>query len=216
MSLAIIRVEDRISAKMNPNIFTRAFDRRVKVLFGVLGFSLVLGVAFGTPVLWASNQERGYQPEQPLPFRHDIMAGKHKIDCAYCHTEARKGPHATVPTVASCMKCHIEIQTKDVQGQLKPGLAQLLEYWEKKEPIKWVKVHDLAAFVYFDHSRHLTKQAGLECQDCHGAVEEMDRVERVHSLKMGFCLECHMQAPPEDAPEGQTTRAPIHCSTCHR
>ena len=216
MSLDLIQVEDRIRAKMNPNIFTRAFDRRVKVLFGVLGLSAVLGVAFGTQVLWASNQERGYQPEQPLAFRHDIMAGKHKSDCTYCHTEATKGPHATVPTVAACMKCHHEIQTRDANGQLKPGLAQLLEYWEKKEPIKWVKVHDLCDFVYFDHSRHMQPRTGLKCADCHGDIAKMTRVRRENSLKMKWCLDCHKKAPPKDAPAHQKTLAPINCTTCHR
>jgi len=201
---------------MNPNIFTRAFDRRVKVTFGVLGLSLVLGLTFGAHVLWASNTEQGYQPEQPLEFRHDIMAGKHQIECLYCHTEATTGPHAGIPTVASCMKCHTEIQTKDARGELKPGIADLLDYWKKQEPIPWVKVHDLADFVYFDHSRHLTPRTGLECADCHGKVEDMDRVERVNSLKMGWCLDCHKQAPPEGAPAHQETRAPINCTTCHR
>ena len=167
---------------MNPNIFTRAFDRRVKVTFGVLGLSLVFGLAFGAHVLWASNTETGYQPVQPLEFRHDIMAGQHKIDCIYCHTEATKGPHAGIPTVQACMKCHNEIQTKDSHGDIKANIQQLLDHAKNNEEIKWVKVHDLSDFVYFDHSRHLQPRTGLWCADCHGEVEKMDRVERVHSL----------------------------------
>lgn len=197
-------------------MFTRKFDRRVRVLVGVLAFSLVFGTSFGVYTLWGANQERGYQPEQPVYFPHSLMAGKHEIDCLYCHSQAEKGPHAGIPPVSLCMKCHSEIQTKDHRGEVKESIATLLGYWERKEPIQWVKVHDLADFVYFDHSRHLTEKAGLECRDCHGDVETMDRVERVHSLKMGWCLDCHMQPPPEGAPAWQTTRAPIHCATCHR
>ncbi len=201
---------------MSPTIFTRAFDQRVRTLLGVLGFSVVLGGAFGTHVLWQANMEEGYRPVQPLPFKHSIMAGKHEINCLYCHTEALKGPHAGLPTVSTCMKCHKEIQTKDAQGHLKEGLVQLNEYWKKKEPIPWVKVHDLADFVYFDHSRHLQHPDRIWCQDCHGAIEKMDVVHRENSLKMGWCLECHMSAPDKYTPAGQSTRAPIHCSTCHR
>ena len=197
-------------------MFTRKFDRRAYVLLGVLAFSAVLGLSFGAYALSPANMETGYQPEQPIYFPHSVMAGKHEIDCLYCHTTAETGPHAGIPPTSLCMKCHQEIQTKDHRGEVKDSIAKLLKYWEAEEPIPWVKVHDLADFVYFDHSRHLTEEAGLECADCHGQVEKMERVERVHSLKMGWCLDCHMQPPPEGAPPEQTTRAPITCSACHR
>jgi len=197
-------------------VFTRTFDRRVHLFLLVLALSLVLGLAFGAYALSPANQERGFQPAQPIDFSHAIMAGKHQIDCRYCHWMAEKGPHAALPTVEICMTCHREIQTKGEDGRLKPGLAKLLRYAEEGKPIRWVKVHDLADFVYFDHSRHLTARAGLECKDCHGDVASMSRVERVNSLKMGWCLDCHKQPPPADAPPEQKTRAPIHCTTCHR
>lgn len=197
-------------------MFTRKFDRRVYAFLTVLALSLVFGVSFGAYALNQGNIERGYQPEQPVYFPHSIMAGKHEIDCLYCHTQAETAAHAGIPPVSLCMKCHQEIQTKNAQGEVKDSIQQLLDIWEAGEPIRWVKVHDLADFVYFDHSRHLTEAAGLECADCHGEVEKMDRVERVHSLKMGWCLDCHMQPPPEGAPPSQKTRAPIHCSACHR
>lgn len=197
-------------------MFSRKFDRRVYAFLTVLALSLVFGVSFGAYALNQGNIERGYQPEQPVYFPHSIMAGKHDIDCLYCHTQAESSAHATIPPVSLCMKCHKEIQTKNAQGEVKQTIQTLLDYWESGRPIEWVKVHDLADFVYFDHSRHLTEKAGLECADCHGPVETMDRVERVNTLKMGWCLDCHMQPPPEGAPAWQKTRAPIHCSTCHR
>ena len=195
-------------------MFTRKFDRRIYVAAGVIGFSLVLGAAFGTYALWPSNLETGYQPEQPIDFSHAIMAGQFKIECIYCHSQAEKGRYATIPPTSTCMKCHTEIKVKNAQGELKPAMAQLLESWEKKEPIHWAKVHDLADFVYFDHSRHIA--GGVECEECHGKVETMDRVQRIYSLKMGWCLDCHKQEPTELTPEGQETRAPLTCSTCHR
>lgn len=197
-------------------MFSKKFDRRVHLAAAVCGCSLVLGASFGTYALWPANLEKGYQPTQPIEFSHAVMAGKHKIACVYCHSTVKKGPHAGMPTLATCMKCHQRIQPKDSRGDLKPGMATLLEHWQKAEPVRWEKVHDLADFVYFDHSRHLTATTGLDCVDCHGPVEKMDRVRRVYSLKMGWCLECHMQPPPAGSPDWQTTRAPITCSTCHR
>ncbi len=126
---------------MSSTIFTRAFDRRVRTLLAVLGISVVVGGAFGTHTLWQANLEEGYMPEQPIDFAHSIMAGTHQIDCLYCHTQAMKGPHAGIPTVSDCMKCHTEIQTKDSQGQLKTGIAQLNEHFREKKPIEWIKAH---------------------------------------------------------------------------
>jgi hypothetical protein len=77
----------------------------------------------------------------------------------------------------------------------------------------------VADFVYFEHSRHMTEVAELECQDCHGPVETFVHMKRQYGLKMGWCLDCHKEPLPEDDQRratGQVTRAAIHCSACHR
>ena len=198
-------------------MFSKKFDRRVHIFIAVLLFSSILGVSFGATVLWPSRREAGYMPEQPLPFNHELHAGTLKIDCQYCHTEASKGPHATVPTLEVCMNCHAQVQPTDARGEIKPAMQMLLDHWDRGEPIEWVKVNDVADFVYFDHSRHVT--AGVDCRECHGIVESMQHMKREFGLKMSWCLECHMQEPPEDSKaleRGWTTRAPFNCTTCHR
>jgi len=204
-------------------LFTRKFERRVYIAAGVFLLSCAIGLAFGAYVLWPSNLETGYQPEQPLPFSHKLHAGEMKISCLYCHTEADRGPHATVPPLSICMKCHEQVQTKDEAGNLKPGLASLLDHWNRKEPITWQKVNDVADFVYFDHSRHVA--AGVTCQECHGPVETMEHMRRANSLKMSWCLDCHRQPLSEKdsaavceraVREGRSSRAPVNCNTCHR
>jgi hypothetical protein len=204
-------------------MFTRKFERRVYVAAGVFLLSCVIGVSFGAYVLWPSHLEAGYEPEQPLPYSHLLHAGELQIQCVYCHTEAERGAHATVPPLSTCMKCHEQVQTRDESGNLKPGLAILLDHWKSREPIAWNKVNDLADFVYFDHSRHLA--ANLQCQECHGPVETMERVRRQYGMKMSWCLDCHRQPLSEKDPAGvwerasqqeRTCRGPIHCSTCHR
>ncbi len=81
----------------------------------------------------------------------------------------------------------------------------------------WNKVNDVADFVYFDHSRHL--HAGIDCQDCHGRVEDMEHMQREFGLKMNWCIDCHNDPPQESDPafaRGDSMRAPIHCTACHR
>ena len=205
-------------------MFTKAFDKRVYQVLLVLLGTTVVGVSFSLYALWPDNVESGYQPEQPLAYSHELHAGELKIPCLYCHTGADRCAHAGVPALATCMKCHQEVQSKDSRGQVKPATALLLEHWERQAPIHWVKVNNVADFVYFDHSRHVSywdAAAGahrwrIECQECHGPVEEMEVVYRESSLKMGWCLECHRQEPRPDTAPGLTSRGPTHCSACHR
>lgn len=58
--------------------------------------------------------------------------------------------------------------------------------------IEWVRVHNLPDHVYFNHSQHVTV-GGIECQDCHGKVEEMDVVSQHAPLSMGWCINCHRE-----------------------
>mgnify|MGYP003572929165 CR=1 FL=1 len=205
-------------------MFSKTFDRRVYLFCAILMGSLLVGVTFGVYALWPANMEQGYQPEQPLDYSHKVHAGTLKIDCLYCHTDAEQERRAGVPSLATCMKCHTEVQPKDSQGAIKKHVATLLEHWNAKEPIGWEKVHDLADFVYFDHGRHMSvwdeelesRVRRMECQECHGPIEKMDVVYRYNSLKMGWCLECHRQPRREDTSPGLATRGPIHCSACHR
>jgi len=198
-------------------MFSKQFDRRVRVALIVVVLSLVSGVAFGFYVLWPSNMETGYQPSQPIAFSHKRHAGELQIPCLYCHSGAATGAQATLPDLATCMNCHSQVKPTTASGELHPGVATLLDHWDRREPILWNKVNDVADFVYFNHSRHI--RAGIECAECHGQVEKRDRMRREHSLKMRWCLSCHKQDRQPDqtvSMPGQITRAPIFCNTCHR
>ncbi|RUM53905.1 MAG: menaquinol oxidoreductase [Methylococcus sp.] len=152
----------------------------------------------------------GTSPEQPIAFSHKIHAGKNKIPCMYCHIQARRSISAGVPSVSKCMGCHNEVATE------RPQIRKLINYWKNKEPIPWIKVHDLPDFVHFTHKRHVL--ADIKCQTCHGPVETMDRI-RVTSRaidgsfqldspwKMGLCLNCHKQHEVENG---------LDCWTCHK
>lgn len=138
-------------------------------------------------------------PAQPIPFSHKIHAGTNEIPCKYCHIYTEISRHAGVPSVKRCMGCHSVIKTDS------PLIEKLTSYWNNKRPIPWVKVHNLPDHVYFPHKRHV--RAGLDCSLCHGDIASMDRVTRVSSLQMGWCLNCHTE---RDVKNGRD------CWTCHQ
>jgi hypothetical protein len=63
-------------------------------------------------------------------------------------------------------------------------------YTGKTEPVKWVRIHNLPDFVYFNHSQHVTV-AGVACQTCHGPVETYEVMKQFSPLTMGWCIDCH-------------------------
>ena len=59
-------------------------------------------------------------------------------------------------------------------------------------PIEWVRVHNLPDHVYFNHAQHVSI-GQVECQKCHGPVEEMEVVYQYSTLGMGWCINCHRE-----------------------
>ena len=169
-------------------------------------FPTDLSVAVGDPLA---------EPiQQPIAFPHSKHAKDLGIDCQYCHSGARKGQHAGVPPTQVCMGCHAMVSSDG-----RPELEKLKAFWAagKGDPIPWVKVHDLPDFVYFSHKRHVL--GGVQCQECHGQVQEMGVDERVASLKMGWCLDCHAQHALDDSygTQQELRRSELKdCWTCHK
>ncbi len=59
-------------------------------------------------------------------------------------------------------------------------------------PIPWIRIHNLPDHVYFNHSQHVGV-GKVECETCHGQVEEMATLEQYSPLSMGWCINCHRQ-----------------------
>ncbi len=135
-------------------------------------------------------------PVQPILFSHKLHAGVNGISCRYCHRHVTDSRLAGIPSVADCRSCHLYISAEA------PQIKKLMDYWDKREPIPWVRVHTLPDHVYFPHMMHI--RARIDCSTCHGQVAAMEQVTRTASLKMGWCLGCHRQH-----------KASIDCWTCH-
>jgi len=156
--------------------------------------------------------DQGYAPVQPIHYSHRIHAGENQIDCKYCHSSARKSKTSGIPSLNVCMNCHKNIsEVSDdtyAMGQEEYGVDYNKEikklykavgwdettqaYTGETEPVKWVRIHNLPDFAYFNHSQHVTV-AGVECQTCHGPVEEMEIMEQFSPLTMGWCINCHRE-----------------------
>jgi hypothetical protein len=148
---------------------------------------------------------------QPIPFSHKHHAGSFDLDCQYCHSGTDRSPSAGVPSVEVCMGCHSQFPAS--YDELS-GIQTLKEHWESKQTIEWIQIHRVPEHVQFRHNRHV--KAGVECQECHGAVEEFDKVFMLEdtkwwpwglptqTLEMGWCIQCH-----------RAKRASQDCYTCH-
>ncbi len=123
-------------------------------------------------------------PEQPIPFNHRFHVQEIGMQCAYCHGGTESSAVATMPAVGTCMGCH-----RIVGAQLEP-IQDLRGYFDSGVGVPWERVYKLPDFVQFPHDAHIRND--LACAECHGAVEEMDRISKAFSLKMGWCLACHM------------------------
>ncbi|MEO6437135.1 MAG: cytochrome c3 family protein [Tepidisphaeraceae bacterium] len=182
---------------------------------------LVIGVAGGglyMPVLvqlGASPRTLavGYAPKQPVAFSHAQHAGQLGIDCRYCHVGVDKGPHSTLPATQTCMNCHASVKATAMvpdpanpAGRIEaanPALQPVLESWKTGRPVEWQRVHDLADYVYFNHSAHVNR--GVSCYSCHGRVDQMDVVSQVQPLSMSWCLDCHRNPEKHLRPESEIT-----------
>jgi len=158
------------------------------------------------------GRQKGYAPTQPIYFSHKVHAGINQINCLYCHGGAFESRHAGIPTLNVCMNCHKVVneytgkyELKDEEGNKINGtgeIQKLYQYagftpgpnaqWDanRGRSPEWIKIHNLPDHVYFNHAQH-TRVGNVQCQTCHGNIQEMDKVSQQSELSMGWCINCH-------------------------
>jgi mono/diheme cytochrome c family protein len=162
---------------------------RSSALRGIVGAVVALALLYaGVQSVMAVGLTQGYQPTQPIAFSHKLHAGENQINCAYCHTSVYKGKSANIPSPNICMNCHSQIKTES------PEIKKIYRAIERKQPIQWVRVHNLPDLAYFNHSQH-TQVGGIQCQTCHGPIQNMEVVYQYSALTMGWCINCHRETP---------------------
>ncbi|QCK17028.1 c-type cytochrome [Mangrovivirga cuniculi] len=136
--------------------------------------------------LYTVGIQQGYQPTQPIAFSHALHAGEYEIDCNYCHTGVRKSKNANIPSANICMNCHSVVKTES------PEIQKIYAAVEENKPIEWIRIHNLPDLAYFNHEQHV-EVGEIECQTCHGPIEEMEVVYQYAPLTMGWCINCHRE-----------------------
>ncbi|MFB9056250.1 c-type cytochrome [Mariniflexile ostreae] len=185
----------------------KAFIENQFLLLVVAVFFLLASAYFAFGYLMQVGVDQGYQPVQPIHFSHKIHAGDNGIDCKYCHSSARVSKTSGIPSLNVCMNCHKSVYeytgetSAEYTKEFYDGEIQKLyaaagwsdaeqKYTGESQPVKWVRIHNLPDFVYFNHSQHVSV-GGLECQTCHGPVQEMEVMYQHAPLTMGWCIDCH-------------------------
>ena len=165
----------------------------------VYGFLMQVGV------------DQGYMPVQPIHYSHKIHAGANQIECKYCHSSARVSKHSGIPALNVCMNCHQNISDYNGEEDIENGYTKEFYTneikklyaavgWDEEnqvytgntEPVKWIRIHNLPDFVYFNHAQHVMV-GEVKCQTCHGPVEEMEIMYQYSQLTMGWCINCHRE-----------------------
>ena len=215
-----------------PQIFHRSANTFSKLSLAGLLIVVASLILFAMIIGRSSYVTRAQEfVEQPVQFSHRHHVLDDGIDCRYCHTSVETSPFAGIPPTKTCMNCHSQIWATA------PILEPVRASFREDRPIRWLRVHDLPDFVYFNHSVHLKK--GVGCETCHGRIDQMPLTLQQNSLQMEWCLDCHRNPEnyvrPRSAiytmgyqpPEPQSVIGPrlvneygirgnTTCSTCHR
>jgi mono/diheme cytochrome c family protein len=172
---------------------------------------LLSSAYFAYGFLMQVGVDQGYMPVQPIHYSHKIHAGANQIECKYCHSSARVSKHSGIPSLNVCMNCHRNIAEYNGEEDLENGYTKDFytkeikklytavgwdetnqEYTGESQPVKWVRIHNLPDFVYFNHAQHV-EVGEIACQKCHGPVEEMEIMYQYSPLTMGWCINCHRE-----------------------
>jgi hypothetical protein len=215
-------------------VFRPRANKIARASIGIVVLSFVVAGYGMWTVWWSPWTTRQYVSlDQPVPFSHQHHVSGLGIDCRYCHTTVEHSSSAGMPSTETCMTCHSQLWTEA------PLLEPVRESWITGKPIEWNRVHDLPAFVFFNHGIHVQK--GIGCSTCHGPVDQMPLVYQQNTLWMKWCIDCHKDpaaqirpksdvfnmayTPPRDRKEsGRNLVKEYHvhteqlrdCSMCHR
>ena len=101
------------------------------------------------------------------------------------------------------MNCHNYVQAREkYNGEISPEIQKIYTaldynpdtkvYGSNQKPVEWIRIHNLPDLAYFNHAQHVAV-AGIECQKCHGPIQNMEEVYQYAPLTMKWCINCHRE-----------------------
>lgn len=201
-------------------------------LFGLWKFMLDIGV------------DKGYEPEQPIYFSHQVHAGVQGIDCQYCHSSAKYGKVSGIPSPNMCMNCHKTIKeykgdyyeehlvesgqfasagevkdfyTGEIQKMYKAigWDPEANKFTGEQRPIEWVRIHNMPDFVYFSHAQHVVAgEKAILDAIKAGTIPNAEELNLPDNSQV--CFACHGDVTKMDEVKMANDFTMGWCIECHR
>lgn len=201
-------------------------------LFGLWKFMLGIGV------------DKGYEPEQPIYFSHQVHAGVQGIDCQYCHSSAKYGKVSGIPAPNLCMNCHKTIKeykgeyyeehlveggefanATDVKKFYSGEIQKMYKAigWDpetnkftgEQRPIEWTRIHNMPDFVYFSHEQHVVAgEKAILDAIKAGTIPNAEELNLPNNSQV--CFACHGDVTKMDEVKMANDFTMGWCIECHR
>jgi menaquinone reductase, multiheme cytochrome c subunit len=181
-------------------------EKKVKKSLGIVPFSLGF---IGALIVgwWVFPQVLYSEKAQPINFDHPLHVEDQGLECESCHTYREDGSYNGLPSLESCMECHMDVMDPDNPNDVK----FIEEYVNQEREIPWLVYQMQPDNVYFSHIVH----QGFECTECHVDVSTMKQLPPYKqnrlstyskdTMKMWQCERCHAENGASNA-----------CFVCHK
>lgn len=188
------------------------------------GFAPLPGNAH-VPLKWlppgAFEQDRGpstvvFPPQKlTIRFNHKFHVKEQNLSCASCHKAALTSQSAhdvLTPKPTLCDDCHgtdhANLDKVQAGDEASGQCAFCHVGYKPGDDNRVAKFQIPRSNMVFNHQKHLSRN--INCQQCHGDVQELELATRDQMPRMRGCFGCHQR--PDSAARGDARSA---CDTCH-
>ena len=157
------------------------------------------GFAIGVLLLFVLiSLGAGSKVQQPISFNHKKHVAQ-GLDCDHCHPYFKEHLFSGLPTVSTCLECHEEPVTQNLEEE------KIRKYHQQKKEISWKRVYQQPDHVFFSHRRHVIL-GKISCETCHGDIAQRERPPSGPwvNMTMRWCMDCHFKS-----------KASNDCLVCH-